>query len=296
MLFRSEGVTVPPFRPANVGFDVDWSVAFRARFAGRPLKPVSVRLKDRTVPGEVMLTRYGLEGGAIYALSAALREAIEADGQVDIHLDLKPGLTVEQLTERLARPRFKASLATHLRKTVKLDPSAVALLRETGSLPADPLSLAQRIKAAPVRLTGFQGLDRAISSAGGVGLDAVNQQLMLTARPGVFVAGDQRAIMRRGDERGHGRPGRKIVGLRRNDVSNATARIGNIAGIARDHMDVEVRHGLSTGYAFVEADVEAVRRMALCQQVLRFIDRLHQRDAFVLAEITPLRNMPLRYE
>ena len=82
----------------------------------------------------------------------------------------------------------------------------------------------------------------------------------------------------------------------RASVPNAAARIWDIADISRDHMDMEVRHGLSTGYAFVEADVEAVRRMALCQQVLRFIDRLHQRDAFVLAEITPLRNMPLRYE
>ena len=187
---EAQGVAVAPFRPANVGFDVDWSAAFRARFAGRPLKPVSVRLRDRTVPGEVMVTRYGLEGGAIYALSAALREAIEADGQVEIHLDLKPGLTVEQLAERLARPRAKASLATHLRKTAKLDPSAVALLRETGPLPADPFSLAQRIKAAPVRLTGFQGLERAISTAGGVALEAVDARSMLIARPGVFVAGE----------------------------------------------------------------------------------------------------------
>ncbi len=169
---------------------MDWSAAFRARFAGRPLKPVSVRLRDRTVPGEVMVTRYGLEGGAIYALSAALREAIEADGQVEIHLDLKPGLTVEQLAERLARPRAKASVATHLRKTAKLDPLAVALLRETGPLPADPFSLAQRIKAAPVRLTGFQGLERAISTAGGVALEAVDARSMLIARPGVFVAGE----------------------------------------------------------------------------------------------------------
>ena len=184
------GVAVAPFRPANVGFDFAWSSLFRDRFAGQPLKGVAVTHGSRTARGEAMIARYGLEGGAVYALSAALRASIEADGRADVHIDLKPDVAVGKLTDRLSKPRGKASLSNHLRKVVGLEPVAVALLYEAGPLPVSPRALAERIKAMPLTLTGVQGLERAISSAGGVALDGVDERLMRTARPGVFVAGE----------------------------------------------------------------------------------------------------------
>jgi len=179
-----------PFRPANVGFDVAWSPLFRERFAGLPLKGIALGHGDRSVRGEAMIARYGLEGGAVYALSAALRDAVEAAGQAEVRIDLKPDMDMARLVARLDRPRGKASLSNHLRKTAGLEPAAVALLHEAGPPPAEPLALAQRIKALPLILSGVQGLERAISSAGGVRLDGVDARLMLRERPGVFVAGE----------------------------------------------------------------------------------------------------------
>jgi hypothetical protein len=187
---EAAGVAVAPFRPANVGFDFAWSSLFRDRFAGQPLKGVAVTHGSRTARGEAMIARYGLEGGAVYALSAVLRASVEADGRADVQIDLKPDVAVGKLTDRLSKPRGKASLSTHLRKVVGLEPVAVALLYEAGPLPVSPRALAERIKAMPLTLTGVQGLERAISSAGGVALDGVDERLMLVARPGVFVAGE----------------------------------------------------------------------------------------------------------
>ncbi|MBA4807281.1 TIGR03862 family flavoprotein [Brevundimonas sp.] len=184
------GAPVAPFRPANVGFDVDWSSMFRERFAGQPLKGVALTHDGRTVRGEAMIAGYGIEGGAVYALSAQLRTAVEVQGRADLEIDLKPDVATGRLTERLSRPRGKASLSNHLRKAAGLNPVEAALLREAGPLPDSPAALARRIKALPLRLTGVQGLERAISSAGGVALDAVDARLMLRGRPGVFVAGE----------------------------------------------------------------------------------------------------------
>jgi uncharacterized flavoprotein (TIGR03862 family) len=188
---EGEGVAVEPFRPSNVGFDVAWSEVFAHRFAGEPLKPLALTHEDRTVRGEAMVTRYGLEGGAVYALSAGLREAIERDGAASLSVDLRPDLSVEALAGRLAKPRGKDSVTNWLRKAGGLSAPAVGLLREIpGELPAGADKLAKRIKAVRLALTGVQGLARAISSAGGVRLDQVDQGLMLTAMPGVFVAGE----------------------------------------------------------------------------------------------------------
>lgn len=190
-ILSSSGVTVQPFRPANAGFDVAWSPFLAERFAGAPLKPVRLTHGTETVQGEVILTRYGLEGGAIYALSRSLRQAIEADGSTLLTLDLRPGVSIEALTERLARPRGKDSASNWLRKAGGLSPEAMAVLREIpGDLPTGAEKLARRIKAVRLTLTGMQGLDRAISSAGGVTLDAVDERLMLKALPGVFTAGE----------------------------------------------------------------------------------------------------------
>ncbi|MFA4893333.1 NAD(P)/FAD-dependent oxidoreductase [Brevundimonas sp.] len=186
-----EGVEVAPFRPSNVGFDVAWSEVFAERFAGQPLKPVAMTHEGQTVRGEAMLTRYGIEGGAVYALSAGLRDAIERDGSAVLTVDLRPDLSVEALAGRLAKPRGKDSVTNWLRKAGGLSAPAVGLLREIpGELPAGSDKLAKRIKAVRLTLTGVQGLARAISSAGGVKLDQVDEGLMLKAMPGVFVAGE----------------------------------------------------------------------------------------------------------
>ena len=186
---EAAGVEVAPFRPANAGFDVAWSDAFKLRFAGRPLK-AAFSFGGRTVRGEAVISTYGIEGGAIYALSAALRDAIEADGAAVLTVDLKPDLSLDRLTERLQRPRGKASLSNHLRKAAGLDSLAIGLMREAGDPPAQGAALAERMKALPLRLLAMQGLDRAISSAGGVRLDQLDEDLMLRRRPGVFVAGE----------------------------------------------------------------------------------------------------------
>ena len=186
---EAAGVEVAPFRPANAGFDVAWSDAFKLRFAGRPLK-AAFSFGGRTVRGEAVISTYGIEGGAIYALSAALRDAIEADGAAVLTVDLKPDLSLGRLTERLQRPRGKASLSNHLRKAAGLNPLAIGLMREAGEPPTQGAALAERVKATPLRLLAMQGLDRAISSAGGVRLDQLDENLMLRRRPGVFVAGE----------------------------------------------------------------------------------------------------------
>ncbi len=187
----ADGVAVEPFRPSNVGFDVAWSGVFADRFAGEPLKPVALTHGGQTVRGEAMVTRYGLEGGAIYALSAGLREAVERDGSAVLTVDLRPDLTVEALAGRLARPRGKDSVTNWLRKAGGLSAPAAGLLREIpGELPPGSDKLARRIKAVRLTLTGVQGLARAISSAGGVRLDQLDDGLMLTALPGVFAAGE----------------------------------------------------------------------------------------------------------
>ena len=187
---ETAGVAVAPFQPSNVGFDVAWSPLLRERFAGQPIKGVALTHAGRTVRGEAMIAAYGIEGGGVYALSADLREAIARDGQAELTLDLRPAISRQALTQKLLKPRGKDSLSNWLRKILHLDPAAIALLREGGPLPSEPGPLAARIKGVSLTLIGVQGLARAISSAGGVKLDGVDDRLMLKARPGVFVAGE----------------------------------------------------------------------------------------------------------
>jgi uncharacterized flavoprotein (TIGR03862 family) len=188
----ARGVSVAPLRPANCGVTLDWSPSFRARFAGQPLKPVALSFAGRTIRGEALVTGYGLEGGAIYALSSALREALAEGGRVVVQADLAPDLPLARLAAKLDRPPRGQSVATFLRKSANLSPVAVNLLREAHgvALAASPSVLAGWIKATPLLLTGTQPLDRAISTAGGVDLAALDDDLMLRALPGVFVAGE----------------------------------------------------------------------------------------------------------
>jgi len=181
---------VTPFRPANCGFEVAWSDVFRARFAGHPLKRVALTFGTRTVRGEAMLTEHGIEGGAIYALSAPIRDAIQTDGSAVLSIDLRPDLEVEALARKLAVPRRGQSLSTFLRKQAGLPPEAIGLVQEALHAAAAPPPLEQLIKALPLRLIGTRPIARAISSAGGVRAEALDDRLMLLNRPGVFAAGE----------------------------------------------------------------------------------------------------------
>ncbi len=190
-LLEGLGVAVAPLRPANVGFAVAWSDVFRQRFAGAPLKRIALACDGAMARGEAVVTQDGLEGGAVYALSRVLREAIAARGSAELVIDLRPDLTRDALARRLSGARPGDSTATRLRKAAGLPPVAVGLLRETAAtLPADPGALAGLIKAAPLTLTAPAPIERAISTAGGVRLDALDGRSMLRGHPGLFVAGE----------------------------------------------------------------------------------------------------------
>jgi uncharacterized flavoprotein (TIGR03862 family) len=191
-ILARDGVPVSSLRPANGGFDVAWSELFRDRFEGQPLKGVALTFGRVRVRGEAMVTRHGLEGGAVYALSAALRDAIAADGSARLWIDLRPDTPAAQLEAKLAQAPANQSAANRLRKAAHLTPLETNLLREAHGkdLPPDPAVLASAIKGVPLRLVAALPLERAISTAGGVAFGALDEQLMLTARPGVFVAGE----------------------------------------------------------------------------------------------------------
>jgi uncharacterized flavoprotein (TIGR03862 family) len=191
-VMTAAGIKVTPLAPANCGFTVDWSQPFR-RFEGAPLKRIGLSFGHHIVRGEAIITRAGLEGGGVYALSAPLREAIATSGEALLHLDLRPDMSATALAARLAAPRGKQSLATFLRKTIALAPAGVGLLYERSpsrptTMPPD--ALAARIKAVPIRLSGMAPLASAISTAGGISLDEIDVHFMLVRRPGVFVAGE----------------------------------------------------------------------------------------------------------
>ena len=186
------GVAVSPLRPANAGFAVAWSEHFRARFSGQPLKRIGLAADGAIVRGEALITADGIEGGAVYAVSRALRAMIERKGAARLVIDLRPDLSARALADRLSDPRPGESMATRLRKGAGLSPVAAGLLREAAgvALPADPDALAGLIKAAPLRLHAMAPIERAISTAGGVGLDGLDDGFMVRGRPGLFVAGE----------------------------------------------------------------------------------------------------------
>ncbi len=190
-ILAEAGVSIRPLQPANCGFVTEWS-EHMARFAGEPLKRIALSFAGETVRGEAIVTKNGLEGGAIYALSAPLREAVARNGEALALIDLRPDLTEAALAAKLARRGPGQSLATLLRKAAGLSPAAVAFLRESAGkdLPAAPSALARLVKAAPLRFVAPQPIARAISSAGGIRLDALDNRQMLKALPGVFAAGE----------------------------------------------------------------------------------------------------------
>jgi uncharacterized flavoprotein (TIGR03862 family) len=194
---RARGVAVADLRPANCGFELEWSAHFRERYAGHPVKPVVLHWTDahgvaQRRQGEMVATETGVEGSLVYAAAADLREAIDRDGGATIRLDLAPGRTQAPLTDALSLPRQGPSLAETLRRRAGLEGVRAGLLHEVLDArdKAEPARLAAAIKALPLRLLRPRPLAEAISTAGGVRLDALDARLMCTALPGVFCAGE----------------------------------------------------------------------------------------------------------
>jgi hypothetical protein len=191
-VLAAAGVAVAPLKPANCGFDIDWSDHFRGRCAGQPVKSIVASFAGQRRQGEFVVTRHGVEGGVIYALSADLRAAIEAMGSAELRVDLAPGKSLARVIEEVAHPRGARSMASHLQSRVGIAGVKAGLLRECAPQEdyAEPSRLAAAIKALPLRLLAPRPLDEAISSAGGVVFAALDRQLMLHNRPGVFCAGE----------------------------------------------------------------------------------------------------------
>ena len=193
-ILQSAGIDVAPLVPANCGFIAGWSAVFGERCQGQPLKGIELQFGERRVRGEAIITRGGLEGGAIYALSGPLRDAIASHGEAVLYVDLRPDTPQDKLQQQLDAPRRKQSFSTFLRKAAGLSPVAIGLLQEA-ALPAKaasmaPGDLARFIKQVPARLTGTAPIARAISSAGGIKFDEIDAKFMLRRKPGVFVAGE----------------------------------------------------------------------------------------------------------
>jgi uncharacterized flavoprotein (TIGR03862 family) len=192
----ARGVTISQLRPANCGFTVAWSEIFRDRFEGHPLKGVTLSLGPHSIRGEAMVTRTGIEGGAVYALSAELREVIAHSGQATLRIGLRPDLDVSDLAARLSVPRGKQSFSNFLRKAAHLSPVGIGLVQEAAiasgvSLPSlSPENLAGLINAVPVVLNGVAPIARAISTAGGIAFSELDDEFMIRRLPGVFAAGE----------------------------------------------------------------------------------------------------------
>jgi uncharacterized flavoprotein (TIGR03862 family) len=192
----AKGVTISPLRPANCGFTVAWSDIFRDRFEGQPLKGAAFSFGGHTLRGEAVMTRTGIEGGAIYALSADLREAIIAAGKATLRVALRPDLDVNDLVARLSAPRGKQSFSNWMRKAAQLLPVGIGLLQEAAVVSGTPLpslspaALAGLINAVPVKLNGVAPIARAISTAGGISFDELDAGFMIRRLPGVFAAGE----------------------------------------------------------------------------------------------------------
>jgi uncharacterized flavoprotein (TIGR03862 family) len=192
----ARGVAISPLKPANGGFTVAWSDIFRDRFEGQPLKGVALSFGSQTVRGEAVITRRGIEGGAIYALSADLREAIIRSRQAILRVALRPDLPTEDLVARLSAPRGKQSFSNWLRKAAHLSPVAIGLLQEmaitSGVLLSSlsPAELAELINAVPIELNGMAPIVRAISTAGGISFDELDPDFMIRRLPGLFAAGE----------------------------------------------------------------------------------------------------------
>jgi uncharacterized flavoprotein (TIGR03862 family) len=196
-LLQARGIAVAPLRPANCGFEIAWSAHFRERFAGQPLKAVAAAFSDAAGTlhrrhGELLVSDYGIEGSLVYALSALLRDTLAAQGSATLLLDLLPDHDAARVAAAVSHPRGSRSLSSHLQSRLGLKGIKAGLLREALSTEEmnDPAKLAATIKALPLRLSAPRPLDEAISSAGGLPFETLDEHLMLKALPGVFCAGE----------------------------------------------------------------------------------------------------------
>lgn len=196
-LLEQRGIEVAPLQPANCGFDTNWSEHFSTRFAGEPVKTVALCFTDQhgieqRRQGEIMITASGVEGGLIYALSSGLRDQIAKNGSVQVYLDLLPDRTAEQIIHEIAHPRGSRSMASHLQSRLGIKGVKAGLIRELVSVNdyAVPQRLGASIKHLPLTLIAPRPLNEAISSAGGVAFEALDDRLMIRSLPGVFCAGE----------------------------------------------------------------------------------------------------------
>src|SRR5437016_1890765 len=196
-LLAGRGLHIAPLQPANCGFDVGWSEHFRTKFAGRPVKSVAIVMQSNTGteswhPGEFVITDTGVEGGVMYSVSAYLRDEILAKGVATLRLDLTPDRDMPRLIHDLSRPRGKRTMATHLQRQAHIEGVKAGLLREVVSKEdfVDPARLAAAIKSLPLRLVAPRPLEEAISTAGGVSFEALDERLMIRTQPGIFCAGE----------------------------------------------------------------------------------------------------------
>ncbi len=194
-ILKQNDIVVSPLQPANAGVLVEWSDLMKTRFAGAAIKRVVAFCGQSQAKGEAIITEKGLEGGVVYSLGPDIRRQIETEGHALIHLDLRRDLPLHILTERLSKPRGKMSVSTWLHKAAGLAPAAIALFREeratgTNAPFDDPNEMAKLLKHLPIHIQGISGLERAISTAGGITLSQLDDHLMLIDRPGVFVAGE----------------------------------------------------------------------------------------------------------
>jgi uncharacterized flavoprotein (TIGR03862 family) len=191
-ILAAKNIPLAPFKPSNCGFLAAWSDTFRERFTGTPIKSVHLRFEDIKSAGDLVITKYGIEGGPVYALSSRLRDEIERQGKAVLHVDLRPGLGESALTKRLSAQQKRDSFSNFLRKTAGLCPAAIGLLRETEENLSGlgPEDLTARIKACPIPLISAAPIERAISSAGGIRLEAIDENFMLRDLPGVYAIGE----------------------------------------------------------------------------------------------------------
>ena len=176
-IFEKRGIDVVPLVASNVRLPVQWSAHFSARCAGQPLKTVSVRVGEHVARGELMIARDGIEGGAVYALSRALRET----GGQAFSIDLKPDVSDEKVQQKLAARQRKDSASTFFRKAFNFSPQAIALMRETES---------ENPKCVTIKIAGKSELSRAISTAGGVARHEVDDTFALRKFPTHYVVGE----------------------------------------------------------------------------------------------------------
>ncbi len=190
--FANESIAIAPFKPSNCGLNVNWSPFMKEKHAGSPIKSTVLSIGDKHVKGDFVISHYGVEGSAIYALSSPVRHQLEQQGKATLNIDLTPDRNIERLQEAIEKPKGKKSFATFLKKSTGLSGAKAALLRENidQDTLSSPSKLAARIKSVPLTIVSTRSTQESISVAGGIEWLGLNEHLMLSSKPGVFCAGE----------------------------------------------------------------------------------------------------------